>query len=324
MTQNTQPKTAVLLVNLGSPDAPTISAVRRFLKTFLWDPRVVNIPRPIWWLILNCFVLPLRPRKALRAYQKIWTDKGSPLVFLTRQLAEQVQIELQPDGVWVDYAFSYCQPSIENKLRNFKKQGIEKIIVLPLYPQYSSTTSASVHDAVVAEFGRWKHIPSFSFISDYCADDLYIEALAHSIQTARQNHHSDLLLMSFHGLPKQLVKWGDPYCCQSHKTASLIAAKLGLEKHEWKLVFQSRFGKAEWLKPYCVDTLMALPQQGIKQIDVVCPGFAVDCLETLEEIAMENKAIFMDAGGEAYHYIPALNDAQIHARCLAGVIRRAC
>lgn len=317
------PKTAALLVNLGSPDAATTSAVRRFLKAFLWDPRVVNIPRPIWWLILNCFVLPFRPRKALRAYQKIWTEKGSPLVFLTKQLAEQVQIVLGTEAVLVDHAFSYCQPSIESKLRAFKQQGIEKIIILPLYPQYSSTTTASVHDAVVKEFSRWKHIPSFTFVSDYCADELYIEAVANSIRAARQNYHSDLLLMSFHGLPKQLVKWGDPYCCQSHKTASLIAAKLGLEKSQWKLVFQSRFGKAEWLKPYCVEALAELPKQEIKQVDMVCPGFAVDCLETLEEIAMENKSIFLEAGGETYTYIPALNDTNAHAHCLASIIKRA-
>lgn len=322
MAQNAPPKTAALLVNLGSPDAPTTSAVRRFLKAFLWDPRVVNIPRPIWWMILNGFVLPFRPRKAVRAYQKIWDAKGSPLIYLTKQLAEKTQIELQTDEVLVDYAFSYCQPSIESKLRVFKKQGIDNIIVVPLYPQYSSTTTASVHDAVVKEFSRWKHIPNFCFISDYCADDLYIEAVADSIRTARQNHHSDLLLMSFHGLPKQLVKWGDPYCCQAHKTASSIAAKLGLDKSQWKLVFQSRFGKAEWLKPYCVETLMDLPKQGIKHIDVICPGFAVDCLETLEEIAMENKSIFLTAGGETYHYIPALNDSIAHAQSLASLIKQ--
>ncbi|MEQ1637983.1 MAG: ferrochelatase [Methylococcales bacterium] len=327
MLQQNKPnsqKTAVLLVNLGSPDAPTPSAVRRFLKAFLWDPRVVNIPRPIWWIILHLFVLPFRPRKSAQAYKKIWTAKGSPLIFLTQQLTTQVRRELKADNVLVDCAFSYCQPSIENKLREFKKLGIEKIIILPLYPQYSSTTTASVHDAVVKEFSRWKHIPSFTFISDYCADELYIEAVANSIQAARKDRHSGLLLMSFHGLPKQLIKWGDPYCCQSHKTATLIAAKLGLAKHEWKLVFQSRFGKAEWLKPYCVEALMELPKQGINTIDVVCPGFAVDCLETLEEIAMENKSIFMNAGGENYHYISALNDAKVHAHCLATIIKRAC
>ncbi|MCX7087629.1 MAG: ferrochelatase [Methylococcales bacterium] len=317
-------KTAVLLVNLGSPDAPTTSAVRRFLKDFLWDPRVVNIPRPIWWLILHLFVLPFRPRKSAHAYQKVWTEKGSPLVFLTRQLTEQVQQELSNDEFMVDYAMSYCKPSIAEKLRAFKKSGVKKIIILPLYPQYSSTTTASVHDSVVKEFSTWKHIPSFTFISDYCADEQYIEAVAHSIQAARKNDSSDLLVMSFHGLPQQLIKWGDPYCCQCHKTGALIAEKLGLEKHQWTLVFQSRFGKAEWLKPYCVDTLMQLPQQGIKHIDVVCPGFAVDCLETLEEIAMENKSIFLNAGGETYNYIPALNDSKAHALSLVNVIKQAC
>jgi ferrochelatase len=283
---------------------------------------VVNIPRPLWWLILNGFVLPFRPRQSAQAYQKIWTEQGSPLVFLTRQLTEHVQ-SLLPEYAVVDYAMSYSEPSIAAKLTTFKNSAVEKIIILPLYPQYSSTTTASVYDSVIKELNRWRHIPSFTFISDYHQNERYIEALADTIQGARQHRHSDLLLMSFHGLPKQLIEWGDPYYDQCHKTAALIAAKLGLDASEWTLAFQSRFGKAEWLKPYCVDTLMQLPNQGIKHIDVVCPGFAVDCLETLEEIALENKAIFLAAGGESYHYIPALNASTAHAQALANLISAA-
>ena len=244
-------------------------------------------------------------------------------MYLTRQLTDKVrQLFGFDESVQVDYAMSYSQPSIEHSLRAFKACGVQHIVVLPLYPQYSSTTTASVHDSVVNEFKRWKHIPQFTFISDYCIDEGYINALAESIQAARKEQIGELLVMSFHGLPKQLVQWGDPYCCQCHKTATALAEKLGLDASQWMLVFQSRFGKAEWLKPYCVDTLMALPTQGIKHIDVVCPGFAVDCLETLEEIAMENKAVFLAAGGETYRYIPALNDSVIHAASLVNLIKR--
>ncbi len=314
-------KKAVLLVNLGSPEAPTVSAVRRFLRAFLGDPRVVNIPRPIWWLILNFFILPFRPRKALHAYQKIWDPKGSPLSFLTKQLTGEVAKLFDSQEVRVEYAMSYSTPLIETRLKEFQQDNINDILILPLYPQFSSTTSASVHDCVVSEFKRRKYIPNFRFISDYACHEDYIAALAESISAARQNYTTDLLLFSFHGLPKQLTTWGDPYEYQCHATAELVAAKLGLEKSQWKLVFQSRFGKAEWLKPYCVDTLMELPKQGVKHIDVVCPGFAVDCLETLEEIAIANQEVFLEAGGESYHYIPALNDSPRHAQVLANLIK---
>lgn len=315
------PKTAVLLVNLGSPEAPTVSAVRRFLRAFLGDPRVVNIPRPIWWLILNVFILPFRPRKSLHAYQKIWTEGGSPLLVLTQDLTQHLANELSDSGALIDFAMSYSHPTIETKLRELKAAGYAKIIVLPLYPQYSSTTTASVHDSVVNEFKRWKHIPHLTFISDYHQHPAYIAALAESIRAARAEHAGQMLIMSFHGLPKQLTAWGDPYEHQCHATAALLAQSLGLSSSEWKIVFQSRFGKAEWLKPYCVDALMELPSQGITDVDIVCPGFAVDCLETLEEIAMENQEVFMTAGGQHYRYIPALNSASSHIKAMAQLIR---
>lgn len=304
-------KTAILLTNLGSPTAPTTKAVRRFLKDFLWDKRVVNIPRPVWWVILNFFVLPFRPKKSAHAYQAIWdAEKGSPLTFYTRQLSEKLATRLAEKNITVDYAMRYGEPSIATQLRKFKAQGINDVVVLPLYPQYSSTTTASMYDDLIKEFNHWWHIPSFRFISDYHQHPAYIAAVADSIRQAWQEQaKNELLVLSFHGLPEKLTEWGDPYFYQCKTTAQLIADNLGLKTDEWRLVFQSRFGKAKWLQPYCVETLQALPQQGIKSVDVVCAGFAVDCLETLEEIAITNKEIFIAAGGKNYRYISALNDS---------------
>ncbi len=315
-------KIGIILANLGSPTAPTTKAVRRFLKDFLGDPRVVNLPRPLWWLILNFFVLPFRPSRSAKAYRKVWHEKGSPLTYLTRQLSEKVAEQLKPKGITVNYAMRYGEPSIATQLKAFKKDGITDVMVLPLYPQYSSTTTASIYDDLIKELKQWRHLPSFQFISDYHQDSHYIAAVAESIEQAwREQAKNELLVMSFHGLPEQLTVWGDPYFHQCHKTAALIAEKLGLTEKQWMIVFQSRFGKAQWLKPYCVDTLQALPTQGIKAIDIVCPGFAVDCLETLEEIAMENKSIFMEAGGSEYRYIPCLNDSQAHVDALIQLLQ---
>ena len=316
-------KTGVILANLGSPTAPTTKAVRRFLADFLWDPRVVNLPRPLWWLILNFFVLPFRPGKSAKAYQKVWHEKGSPLTYLTRQLTEKVAEKLNAKGIITHYAMRYGEPSIATQLRAFKKEGITDLIVLPLYPQYSSTTTASIYDDLVKELNQWRHLPGFQFISDYHQNPHYIAAVAESIEQAwREQSKNELLIMSFHGLPEVLTKWGDPYFHQCHRTAALIAEKLGLDEKQWMIVFQSRFGKAEWLKPYCVDTLENLPGQGVKTVDVVCPGFAVDCLETLEEIAMENKSIFMEAGGTGYRYISALNDSEAHVNAIVNLLEQ--
>ncbi|MEI6707314.1 MAG: ferrochelatase [Methylococcales bacterium] len=315
-------KTGVLLANLGSPTAPTTKAVRKFLGEFLWDKRVVNIPRPVWWLILNFFVLPFRPKKSAHAYQTVWdAEKGSPLAFLTYQLTEKVAEQLITKDITVDYVMRYGEPSMATQLRRFKDLGIDDIIVLPLYPQYSSTTTASIYDALINELNTWRYLPSFRFISDYHQNEAHITALANSITQAwDEQPKNDLLVMSFHGLPEVLTKMGDPYFYQCQKTAALIAEKLGLRDSEWKLVFQSRFGKAEWLKPYCVQTLEELPKQGIKSVDLVCPGFAVDCLETLEEIAITNKEIFIEAGGEQYRYIPALNDSDAQVNSIISLL----
>ena len=316
-------KIGIILANLGSPTAPTTKAVRRFLKDFLGDPRVVNLPRPLWWLILNFFVLPFRPSRSAKAYRKVWHEKGSPLTYMTRQLSEKVAEQLKPKGITVNYAMRYGEPSIATQLKAFKKEDITDVMVLPLYPQYSSTTTASIYDDLTKELKQWRHLPSFQFISDYHQDSHYIAAVAASIEQAwHEQAKNELLVMSFHGLPEQLTVWGDPYFHQCHKTAALIAEKLGLTEKQWMIVFQSRFGKAQWLKPYCVDTLQALPTQGIKAIDIVCPGFAVDCLETLEEIAMENKSIFMEAGGSEYRYIACLNDSQAHVDALIHLLEQ--
>jgi len=316
-------KTGILLVNLGSPEKPTTSAVRRYLKEFLGDPRVVNLPRIVWWVVLNFLVLPFRPAKSAKAYKKIWTPAGSPLITLTQSLTDKLAKYFNADNFTIAMAMRYGKPGILTQLRRLKKQGIEKLIVLPLYPQYSSTTTASVYDAVFAEIGHWRYIPEVIFINEYYQDRHYIESIVATIkQSWQQRKKNPLLLMSFHGLPAKLSEWGDPYALQCKKTAALIAEQLELKDSEWLLVFQSRFGKAEWLQPYCVDTLENLPGKGVKAIDIVCPGFAVDCLETLEEIAITNRALYMAAGGEAYCYIPALNDSDIHSKALINLIER--
>lgn len=323
MTPNPGKKVGVLLVNLGSPDAPSTSRVRRFLREFLGDPRVVNLPRSLWWVILNFFVLPFRPRKSAKAYRQIWTDKGSPLMFYTRQLNDKLTERIGSERIRVDYAMRYGKPKIADKLDVLKAQEVDEIVILPLYPQYSSTTTASVYDAADDVIRPWRHIPNFHFISDYHDDDAYIDALAESIKAFWKKHgRNEVLLMSFHGLPAKLTEWGDPYYHQCRKTASLIAERLALQENQWKLVFQSRFGKAEWLKPYCIEVLQDLPQQGCKEIDIVCPGFAVDCLETLEEIALANKEVFLQAGGKSYRYIPALNDSDEHVQVIAGLVSK--
>lgn len=314
-------KIGVVLANLGSPSAPTVSAVRQFLRDFLSDPRVVNIPRPVWWLILNLFVLPFRPKRSAEAYKKIWTDTGSPLAVYTQELTGKLADKLKLKGITTTYAMRYGEPSMAKQLKALREQGVNHFVILPLYPQYSSTTTASVYDDLIKELNNWRHLPDFTFIGDYHQHEAYIAAIADSIKAAWQAQpKNQLLVMSFHGLPEMLTKLGDPYYHQCQATAKLIAAKLGLCEKEWLLVFQSRFGKAEWLKPYCADTLAQLPGQGVKSVDIICPGFAVDCLETLEEIAMENQHIFKEAGGEVYHYIPCLNDVDAHVNVLEQLI----
>jgi ferrochelatase len=315
-------KTAVVLINLGTPDAPTTPAVRRYLKEFLSDRRVVEIPRAIWWLILNLIILPFRSSKSAEKYASIWTKDGSPLKIHTEKQAMLLQGYLGERGhdVRVVYAMRYGSTNIPEVLAKLKTGGHDRILVLPAYPQYSATTTASNFDAVVGHFQQVRNIPELRFVRNYHDHPAYIQALKHSILHYWQsNGRPEKLVMSFHGLPKAFLLRGDPYHCECYKTARLLAEQLGLNQDQYMVTFQSRLGRAEWLQPYTANSVQALAKQGLKRIDVVCPGFIADCLETLEEIAIEVKQDFINAGGKEFHYIPCLNESQEWLRGLAEI-----
>lgn len=318
--------TGVLLCNLGTPDAPTPAALRKYLGEFLWDPRVIEISRPLWWLILHGVILRIRPKRAAHAYQTVWTDEGSPLMAISKRQAAAMQAELEthmPGPVKVELAMRYGNPSISSALQRLRDANARRILVLPLYPQYSATTSASVFDAVVDELKTWRMLPELRMINHYHDDETYIDALANSIRESfERDGQPQKLIFSFHGTPKRYLMAGDPYFCECHKTARLAAQRLGLGPHQWQTTFQSRFGREEWLKPYTDKTLEQLPKEGIKSVSIVCPAFSADCLETLEEIEVENRGVFMDAGGERFNYIPALNDRADHVQALSALALR--
>jgi protoporphyrin/coproporphyrin ferrochelatase len=316
----------VLIANLGTPDAPTPAAVRRFLAEFLWDPRVVEAPRWLWWLALNGVILRFRPRRSAHAYQQIWTDGGSPLLLYSKALTAAIRDRLSDLDVATALGMSYGSPSIPTALDELRRAGARRLVVLPLYPQYSGTTTASVFDRVARELQGWRRVPDLQFISDYCLEAGYVEALSDSI-AAYQARHADNgahahLLFSFHGIPQRYVLAGDPYYGQCMQSARLIAGRLGLRDDRWTVSFQSQVGREEWLRPYTDEWLVRFAKQGGKRVAVVCPGFATDCLETLEEIALRNRATFLANGGERFDYIPALNDDPAHADFLATLIRR--
>jgi len=319
-----QEKLGILLVNLGSPDAPTPSAVRRYLAQFLSDPRVIESNRLLWWLILHGVILRIRPARAAKSYQKVWTDDGSPLIHISRLQTQAIQKKLEErfrGHVIADLAMTYGKPSIKSGLEALRKAGARRLLILPLYPQYSATTTAAVFDEVTRVLQGWRWLPDLRMINQYHDHPKYIEALANSIKKQwRENDRGDLLLFSFHGIPQRYVDSGDPYFCHCQKTARLVADKLALNPSEWKVVFQSRFGREAWLQPYCSVTLQELPAAGVKSVDVICPGFAADCLETLEEIRMENKELFLEAGGETFNYIPCLNDSKEHIEALCEIL----
>jgi len=316
--------TGVLVVNLGTPDAPTSGAVRRFLKKFLWDPRVVEYPRLLWWLVLNLVILVIRPPRSAAAYQKIWTDQGSPLLVHSQAIATKLGARLSAVSetpVQVELAMTYGDPSINAAIGRLLEGGARRIVTLPLYPQYSSTTTASVFDALVRELGRQRWIPESRLINNYHDAPGYIDALSASIRESwNENGRGDKLLMSFHGIPESSLLKGDPYYCHCQKTARLLAAALNLQDDEFVVSFQSRVGREKWLSPYTEETVKSLGTQGLSRLDVVCPGFATDCLETLEEIAMQNAEFFVAAGGESLHYIPSLNARDDHVDFLADLI----
>lgn len=304
-------RVGVLLVNLGTPDAPDKAAVRRYLKQFLSDPRVIEIPKLVWWPILNGIILNTRPKDSAARYASIWTDEGSPLAVWTQRQSAAVQAWLREQGhvVKVAHAMRYGNPSIPDVLDALRADGIERVLVLPLYPQYAASSTATVIDTV----GRWlaksRNQPEVRYVRHFHDDPGYIDALAARVEGFWAEHgRARKLVMSFHGIPKRSLTQGDPYHCECHKTGRLLATRLGLSEDEFIVTFQSRFGAAEWLQPYTEPTLIGLAEKGVDSVDVFCPGFVGDCLETLEEIAEEARAAYMKAGGKEYRYIPALND----------------
>ena len=311
-THGTPARTGILLINLGTPDAPTPSAVRRYLKEFLGDPRVVEIPRLLWWFILNGIILNVRPRKSAAKYASIWTAQGSPLRLYTERQTQGLRAALAQSmstPPLVEYAMRYGNPSIPSVLQRMKAQNCQRILVVPLYPQYAASTTATATDMVFAELQRMRNTPALRTVRNFHDHPGYIRSLANSVQEYWAQHgRPEKLLMSFHGLPRYTLEKGDPYHCECQKTGRLLAEALGLTTEQYMISFQSRFGRQEWLQPYTSATLENWGAERIKRVDVVCPGFVADCLETLEEIAMEGKETFQHAGGGEYHYIPCLNE----------------
>ena len=313
--------TGLLLVNLGTPDSPATTDVRRYLAEFLSDPRVVEAPRWLWWPVLHGVILNTRPRRSAGAYRRIWTDQGSPLLLHTRRQARALQ-EALGEGVYVVPAMRYGNPSIASGLQQLREAGCRRILVLPLYPQYSATTTASTFDAVVEELKTWRHIPALRLVDQYHDHPGYISALVASVRDYQaEKGEPDLLLFSFHGIPQRYADRGDPYPQQCQRTAQLLAEALELAPDRWRLSYQSRMGREPWLQPYTSATLEKFAGQGVRHVQVLCPGFSADCLETLEEIAMENRDLYLAAGGERYQYIPCLNDRPDHIRALADIAR---
>jgi protoporphyrin/coproporphyrin ferrochelatase len=315
-------RTAVLVLQLGTPQAPKPKEVRAYLKEFLSDTRVVEIPKLVWALILNGIILNVRPKKSAAKYATVWTDEGSPLAFHTVKQTKLLKGLMGERGhdVEVVYAMRYGQPSIASVLQGLREKNVTRLLCLPMYPQYAGATTATAMDAVFAELSTWRNQPELRTIRAFAKDPNYLNALAKNIQKNWvYGGRPDKLVMTFHGVPKRTLMLGDPYHCECLVTARLLAEKLQLTKDEYVVTFQSRFGKAEWLQPYTEPTLEALAKSGVKRVDIVCPGFVADCLETLEEIAMEAKEAFLEAGGTDYRYIPCLNESDDWIAALASL-----
>lgn len=323
--QGAPSRTGVLLINLGTPDAPTAEALRPYLKQFLSNPRVVEFPRWAWWPILNGIILNTRPKKSAEKYAQIWMPEGSPLKVHTARQAQLLRdalaqsIEPLPPPI-VEYAMSIGNPSIGEVLGRMKQDGCERILILPLYPQYASSSTASAFDEVFVQLGGMRNTPALRTVKHYHDHPGYIAALAQNIWDYWvKSGRPDKLVMSFHGVPRYTVEKGDPYYYECQKTGLLLAEALELDERKYQICFQSRFGRAEWLNPYTAVTLEQLGRQGTRRVDVVCPGFVSDCLETLEEIAMEGKTIFTRAGGHEFHYIPCLNERRDWIQALTDI-----
>ncbi|MDO9072557.1 MAG: ferrochelatase [Rubrivivax sp.] len=317
-----QARSAVLLVNLGTPDEATAPALRRYLAEFLSDPRVVEIPRLAWWPILHGIILNTRPAKSAAKYATVWMAEGSPLAVWTRRQTEALDTVLKSAGhdVLVRHAMRYGNPSVASVMDQLRAEGATRVLVLPLYPQYAAATTASVGDAVMRWALRARRVPELRFVGEYHDHPGYIEALAQRLEAHwAEQGRAEKLVLSFHGVPERSLTLGDPYHCQCHVTARLLGTRLGLTKEQMVVTFQSRFGKAKWLEPYTEPTLIAMAQNGVKRVDVTCPGFVADCLETLEEIAQEAREAFLEAGGEQFSYVPCVNDSPVFVRALADV-----
>ncbi|HKD53408.1 MAG TPA: ferrochelatase [Steroidobacteraceae bacterium] len=328
MTDAGTERIGILLVNSGTPEAPDAAAVRAFLARFLADPRVVDLPRTLWLPVLYGVILPFRPRRVARKYRRIWSASGSPLRELTEQLRGELanalaQRMLAP--LSVEVGMLYSAPDIARALQRLRDSGAKRLLVLPLFPQYCSATTGAVYDHVARALARWRALPDVQLVADYHDHPGYIEALRESVTTHWDAHgRSGHLLISFHGIPERYVRQGDPYAERCHGSARLLADELLLREGEWSVSFQSRFGPAHWLRPATRDVLAAMPARGVREVTVVCPGFAVDCLETLEEIAIENRDTFRSAGGGRFEYVPALNARASHAQFLASLIAQRC
>ncbi len=322
------PCTGILLTNLGTPEQPTPAALRRYLAEFLSDPRVIELPPLFWRPILHGIILRLRPRRSAAAYRRIWSEAGSPLMVFSRRLAEAVRARLPeraPGAVRLELAMRYGEPSIAAALRRLHGAGMQRLLVLPVYPQYSAATTASVFDAVSAELRRWRRLPELRMVRNYCTHPLYLHAVARSLREHAAAHgRPEKLLFSFHGLPRRYFLAGDPYHCECLKSARLVAEILELPEQAWEVVFQSRFGPRAWLRPYIDERLKELAALGVRRVQVVCPGFAVDCLETLEEIAMGSRAAFLQAGGHEFSYVAALNDSGAQVELMLELIKEHC
>lgn len=324
-TPHQRPPFAVLMVNLGTPDAPTPDAVRRYLAEFLWDRRVVDLARPLWWLILNGIILRTRPRRVAKNYQEVWTEEGSPLLAISRQQQRGLAASLKQatgQDIPVVLAMTYGNPSMEAAGRELRQLGAERILVLPMYPQFSATTTAAAFDRLAASLKHCPHWPELRYIRDYHQHPAYIEALANSVRQAEAERGApfEKLVMSFHGIPQRYAAQGDPYPRHCQATAEALAQALGRQPDQWLLTFQSRFGKEPWLQPYTDASMQQLGEQQLQSLGVICPGFSADCLETLEEIAGENCEIYEQAGGHGFHYIPALNAAPEHLSMLTQLV----
>jgi len=323
------PAVGVLLTNLGTPEAPTAKALRPYLREFLSDPRVIELPRVLWWLILNLFVLTTRPKQSAKLYASVWSDEGSPLLVMARRQQEAIRRRLAErvgNPVHVALGMRYGQPAIAEALRELKAAGCRRLLFFPLYPQYSATTTASTFDALVAEIGTWRWIPELRTIGGYHDEAAYVDALAASIRDYWGEHGGppEKLLFSFHGIPLRYLTNGDPYHCLCHKTARLTAERLGLDRDRWEVAFQSRFGREEWLKPYTDVTVKAMARAGVASLDVLSPAFSADCLETLEELDGLNREFWEEAGGphDGYRYVPCLNDRPDHLALLTDLVLR--